>query len=156
MRDVALRANVSTRTLYQYFPSKSLLLLSAFVEKSQSGELFAEASMASPDPAVRVAESFRPVTEVLLGLPQLTAGLMASLISSDTRTIPLMRAYRDGLEHRALLAMQVDEPTARDRTIAQILSHVWFAALSAWATGVDQPESVMRSVEEAAQLLLGD
>lgn len=155
MRDVAGRAQVSTRTLHQYFPSKNFLLLSAFVERAVTTDFFPEATPA--DSALeRVVAAFRQSTELLQALPQVATGLMAALVAPDERALPLLVAYRDGVHARAMRALATGEPTARDRAIARALAQVWFAAMAGWVTGAEEPGSVIESVEDAARLMLGE
>lgn len=155
MRDVATRAQVSTRTLHQYFPSKNFLLLSAFVEQAVSTDFFPEPAP-SGSPLDRVLAAFRAPTEALLALPQVAAGLMAALVCPDELAVPLLVAYRDGVYLRGVQALAVGEPTARDERIARALAQVWFAAMAGWVTGAEEPDSVMESIEDAARLMLGD
>ncbi|MGN6724037.1 MAG: TetR/AcrR family transcriptional regulator [Marmoricola sp.] len=154
MRDVAMRAKVSTRTLHQHFPSKNFLLLSAFVERAVSTDFFPEVA-GSGDPLERVLDAFRRSTEVLLALPQVASGIMAALVAPDERALPLLVTYRDSLQERAVRALAVGEATVREQAMARALAQVWFAAMAGWVTGAEKPESVLESVEDAARLMLG-
>ena len=155
MRDVATRARVSTRTLHQYFPSKNFLLLSAFVEQAVTTDFFPEAT-SSGSPLERVLAAFQAPTDALLALPQVAAGLMSALVCPDERAVPLLVAYRNGVHARAIRALAVGQPTARDEQIARALAQVWFAAMAGWVTGAEEPDSVMASVADAARLMVGD
>lgn len=155
MRDVAARANVSTRTLHQHFPSKNFLLLSAFVDQAVATDFF-PTSTESGSPFERVVEAYRAPTEALLALPQVATGLMAALVAPDERVVPLLVAYRDGVHERGVQALAVGEPTARDQRIARTLAQVWFAAMAGWVTGAEEPTSVLESVADAARLMLGE
>jgi AcrR family transcriptional regulator len=155
MRDVAARANVSTRTLHQYFPSKNFLLLSALVERAVTTDFFPVATAAG-DPLERVVASFRQSTELLQAVPPVASGLMAALVAPDERALPLLVAYRDGVHTRAMQALAVGEPSTREKAIARALAQVWFAAMAGWVTGAETAASVMESVEDAARLMLAD
>lgn len=155
MRDVATRANVSTRTLHLQFPSKNLLLLSAFVERAVSTDFFPEV-VGSGDPLERVVGAFRESTEVLLALPQVAAGIMAALVAPDERALPLLVSYRDSLQERAVRALAAGPATAREQAMARALAQVWFAAMAGWVTGAEEAGSVLESVEDAARLMLGE
>lgn len=155
MRDVAVRAKVSTRTLHRYFPSKNLLLLSAFIDQAVTTDFFPEPAEAG-NPLERVVGAFRHSTEALIALPHVAAGLMAALVAADERALPLLEAYRDSLQDRAVRAVANGDVTARERAIARALAQVWFAAMAGWVTGAEKPESVLESVEDAARLMLGE
>lgn len=157
MRDVAARAQVSTRTLHLHFPTKNFLLLSAIVARAEDAEVFWLSDAAtSPDPVERVVAVFRPTTETLIALPDLAAGLISALASRDELAVPLLRSFRDGVYERTLEALAVGRATPRDQRIARALTQIWFAALSGWVTGAEEPASVLESVEHAARLMLSD
>jgi len=157
LRDVAMRAQVSTRTLHQYFPSKNLLLLSALIGQAEATDFFPDIDgCGDRDPVARLMATFGPATEALLAIPHVASGLMAALVAPDELALPLLRAYRDQLHRRAAEALAIEEPSPRDQRIARTLAHVWFAAMAGWVTGAEEPESVLVAVEDAARLMLGD
>ncbi|MGN6162126.1 MAG: TetR/AcrR family transcriptional regulator, partial [Marmoricola sp.] len=137
LRDVALRAQVSTRTLHQQFPSKSYLLLSALIGQAETADFFPDADGA--DPLDRLLATFAPLTELLIAMPHVAAGLISALVSPDELAVPLLRSYRDGLHGRAAQALAVGDPTPRDERIARAVVQVWFAALAGWVTGAEEP-----------------
>lgn len=159
MRDVAARAGVSTRTLHLHFPSKNFLLLSAVVGRAEDAEAFLpqQAGLTtSRDPVERVLAVYAPTTAALLGVPHLAVGVISALVSPDELAVPLLRSFRDGVYERTVEALAAGNPTSRDHRVARALSQVWFAALSGWATGAEEPGSVLESVEHAARLMLED
>lgn len=157
LREVATRAQVSTRTLHLHFPSKNLLLLSTLIGQAEATDFFPESSDShSHDALTRVMAIFTPPTEILIAMPQVAAGLMAALVSPDEQALPLLRSYRDQLHARAARALAQGEPTRRDEMIARALAQVWFAAMAGWVTGAEESGSVLESVEHAARLMLAD
>ena len=160
MRDVAARAQVSTRTLHLHFPTKNFLLLSAIVGRAEEAEAFQPGDDSDApvrlDPVDRVVAVFRPTTQTLLLLPELAAALISALASRDELAAPLLRSFRDSVHERVVEALAVGQETPRDHRIARALTQIWFAALSGWATGAEEPGSVLESVEHAARLMLTD
>lgn len=157
IRDVAARAGVSTRTLHLHFPTKNFLLLSAVVGRAEDAGAFLPSqsgALTSENAVERAVAVFRPATEGLLAFPHLAAGVISALVSHDELAVPLLRTFRDGVYQRTVEALAPGHATPRDQRVARALSQVWFAALAGWATGAEEPSSVLASVESAARLML--
>jgi AcrR family transcriptional regulator len=155
MREVAARAQVSTRTLHIYFPSKNYLLLAAFVDEGDAvGSLLDARKLTARDPVRRVVASMTPITDSLVALPHVARALLVALMTPDPRAVPLLSEYRDRLVARTLEAINPHNPTPQDREIALTLAQVWFGAFVGWATGIEDPDYILNSVRSAATHLL--
>jgi AcrR family transcriptional regulator len=156
MREVAARAQVSTRTLHIYFPSKNYLLLAGFVAQGDAvGSAFDAQKLTARDPVRRVVASVTPITDSLVALPHVARALLVALMTPDPRAVPLLSEYRDRMVVRTLDAINPRNPTSEDREIALTLAQVWFGAFVGWATGIEEPDYILNSVRSAATHLLG-
>jgi AcrR family transcriptional regulator len=155
MREVAARAQVSTRTLHIYFPSKNYLLLAAFVARGDAaGSAFDAHKLTGRDPVRRVVASVTPITDSLVALPHVARALLEALMTPDPWAVPLFSDYRDRMVARTLEAINPCNPTADDREIALTLAQVWFGAFVGWATGIEDPDYILNSIRSAATHLL--
>ncbi len=154
MRTVADVAKVSTRTLYRHFPSKEHLLLAAMVQRGEAMEQFLGAPAAGRTAVVRVRRTLATATDALQAVPALTAGVAQALVCGQESVVPLLVEFRDVMLDAIARALRPAGPTEDDLAIARLLQRVWFAALLAWSSGVEPPESVDDAVGEAIGLVL--
>lgn len=154
MRDVATRANVSTRTLHVHFPSKNYLLLAALVERGEDLDRLLGQAPRLRDPVRRVVAALEGPTNALVMVPHLARALVAAMVAPDERAIPLLREYRDVMLARVVQAITTGEPTSEDVEIALALQAMWFSALVSWTTGIEQPEAILEAVGVTARHLL--
>jgi AcrR family transcriptional regulator len=156
MRDVAAKANVSTRTLYLHFPTKNYLLLAALVERGEALDRLADhIPRTARDPVRRVVAAFDGPTRALMAVPNLAKALMSALVVPDPQVIPLLREYRDVMMGRVLRAITSDEPTAEQTEIAYLLTAIWFSAMVSWTTAmIEDADFVLEAVEAGARHML--
>jgi len=154
MRDVAAKARVSTRTLYNHFPSKEHLLLAALLERGEAFATFAGVTSRRGSPAKRVRDTLARYTNGLQAAPPLTTAMTKALVCGHQSVIPLITTFRDSMIEAIATAIDPDGPTDADRTTARALQRIWFAALVAWSSGIEPPESVDQAITEATTMLL--
>jgi AcrR family transcriptional regulator len=155
MREVAARADVSTRTLHVHFPTKNYLLLAALTERGEAADSSPDSrSVRGSDPVQRVVDTLQAQTETLLSMPELAKALVVALSSPDPLVIPLLRRRRQTTVAATVRGLTSGDPTPAELEVALILDQVWFAALVGWATGVEDPDFIMGSLESAARHLL--
>jgi AcrR family transcriptional regulator len=157
MRTVAAEADVALGTLYRYFPSKEHLLVSAMLR--QIGGLADRLAVRPPRgdaPADRVVDVLRRANNALQRLPNFTLAVVKALSSGNESVAPAVRQVREAMLAIILGAIGGDAISERDALVAEILEEVWLSALVAWISGVEPAPSVVRKLEAATQLLLGD
>ena len=154
MRHVAAVAQVSTRTLYNHFPSKEHLLLVALIEQGGAIEQFRNGPRPGRTAAQRVRQTLAIPTEALQEVPELATAMVKALVCGETSIIPILTEFRDAMIDAIALAIRPAGPTNADLTTARFLQRIWFAALLAWCSGVEPPESVGRAIDEAVAMLL--
>lgn len=164
MRAVAEQADVALGTLYRYFPSKILLLVTALGREFER----ADAAMASnPVPgdtsADRAIHLLRSLTRGLQDDQHLTEALTRAFMFAD-------RSARHEINHVGLLLIRMltramdpetadpasgrAAPTDEDAAIARVIADVWLAALMAWVTGRSSAEETSAHMERAVRLIL--
>jgi AcrR family transcriptional regulator len=155
MRDVAAAAQVSTRTLYNHFPSKEHLLLAALVERGEGrDQLRGDIRSTGGTAAERVRETLTTPTEALIAVPAIATGMAKALVSGQPSIAPILREFRDLMIDAIVQAIRPGSPTEHDRAIARALQRVWFTAVVAWASGIETPESVLQAIDEALALMM--
>jgi AcrR family transcriptional regulator len=155
VRRVAALAQVSTRTLYNHFPSKEHLLLSALVERGESGTGFlGRRPPTGRTPAQRVRNLLAVATAALQAVPALASGMTKALVSGDPAVVPLLVEFDKSMRNAVATAIRPEGPTEADTRIARALQRIWFAALVGWSSGIDPPQSVEQAVDEGVALLL--
>jgi AcrR family transcriptional regulator len=154
LRLVAANAQVSTRTLYNHFPSKEHLLLAALIERGGAIEQFGSGPPPGRSPAQRVRRCLAIPTQALQEAPALATAMAKALVCGQASIIPILVEFRDAMIDAIALAIRPAGPTDADLTVARFLQRIWFSALLAWCSGVEPPESVTQATDEAVALLL--
>ncbi|MHB8669681.1 MAG: TetR/AcrR family transcriptional regulator [Acidimicrobiales bacterium] len=154
MRQVAASAHVSTRTLYNHFPSKEHLLLAALIERGQALEQFRNGPPPGRSPAKRVRQCLAIPTQALQALPDLAGAMAKALVCGEASIVPILIEFRDAMIDAIAIAIRPGGPTEADRAVARVVQRIWFAALLAWCSGVEAAESVSEAVDEAVAMLV--
>jgi AcrR family transcriptional regulator len=155
VRIIAVKAGVSSRTIYANFPSLDSLLIVAVAE--QSGDLYRRFAGAAPkgrSPAARVNQLISELTETMTANRALTVALLRALLSGKPDVAQYVDGFRTVLQTMLATAIALDASTKRDRELAEILECVWFTALVGWATGTDEDTHIGELMRRSTRLLL--
>lgn len=161
MREVAARADVALGTLYRYFPSKEQLLVAAMSEQVTSmRQRLADRQPEGETPAQRVMDDLRRANRALQRQPNVTAAMLKSLIASNggdgSEVAEMMGPISEDMTAIIVGAIGHAEPDEHDRAVAEVIQHVWMAALLWWVAGHAPASHVEDTVNRAVNLLLGD
>jgi AcrR family transcriptional regulator len=168
LRDVAESSDVALGTLYKYFRSKEDILLYALNEETERLEsVMAERPPRGATPVERVTDFFARATRGLVRRPQLARAVLRSLASGDHATSVQAAGFHLRSQRMIVAALRGErpdfgrplaEPTGsdRERRIAVLLSHVWFASLVGWSGGLHPAKTVTERMHDAIDLVLGE
>jgi TetR/AcrR family transcriptional regulator, cholesterol catabolism regulator len=156
VRAIAQRASVSSRTIYEHFPSLDSLLIIAAAERA-GDELYrrlTDTRQRNRTPAARVQRRIDELTEVMTANRQLAVALLRALLCGKPDVAQHVRNLADIL--RAILASAIapNGPSAADREAAELLERVWFSALIGWATSVDADDRIHTIMRRASLRIL--
>jgi len=156
MREVAERADVALGTLYRYFPSKIHLLVSGLArEFERTKERLDKHPVPGDTPYERMLYVLGVVTRSMQREPLLTEAMTRAFMFADPSAAAEVNAVAALMEQILTDAMHRGEPTADERTIAQVIGDVWLSNLVAWVTRRASANDVAHHLELAARLLLG-
>jgi len=168
LRDVAEASDVSLGTLYKYFQSKEDILLFAINEGNERLEAAMAERPARGDTAVeRVSAFFTRATRGLTQRPHFARAALRSIASSDATMAARQASYHLRISRIIIATMAGEAPdlgrplsepvgTPRQRELALVLEHVWFASLLGWASGLHPAARVQERMASTAALLLGE
>lgn len=168
LRDVADASGVALGTLYKYFRSKEDVLLFAVNEDSE--QLLRVVAQRPPRGALaseRLAELFARATRGLTRRPAFARAALRAIAASDASSAVQQAAFHLRMTRMIVAALRGEAPdvstplsvpsgTERERRIALVLQHVWFAALIGWASGLHPIGAVSQRMQETVGLLLGE
>jgi AcrR family transcriptional regulator len=166
LRDVAAHAGVALGTLYRRFRSKEDLLIAALEQEcAQLEQRVASRPLTGDTPLERVSSFFTVATRALCRRPNLARAVLRAVASGDPELTERVAGFHDLMTRlitAALRGTAGSEPTTRakptpsqrERTLAYVLQHVWFASLVGWAGGLHGQAAVVDLVQTAAQLML--
>jgi AcrR family transcriptional regulator len=155
VRAIAQRASVSSRTIYENFPSLESLLIIAVAE--QAGELyrrFTETPPRSGTAAARVRKLTEELTEVMTANRRLAIALLRALVCGKPDVAQHIRGFSEVLLALVGAAIAPDGPNAADREAAELLERIWFSALIGWATEVDSSDHINTIMRRASLRIL--
>ncbi len=168
LRDVAEASDVSLGTLYKYFQSKEDILLFAINEGNEHLEAAMAERPARGETAVeRVSAFFARATRGLTRRPNFARAALRSIASADATMADRQASYHLRVSRIIIAAMAGEAPdlsqplaqptgTPRQRELALVLEHVWFASLLGWASGLHPAARVHEQMASTAALLLSD
>ncbi|HEV3235066.1 MAG TPA: TetR family transcriptional regulator [Candidatus Dormibacteraeota bacterium] len=159
MREVAARANVALGTLYRYFPSKEQLLVAGMAEQvTELRQRLRERPPAGDTPAQRVIDDLRRANRALQRQPDVTSAMLKSLIAGGDgeELAQMMEPISENMTAIIVSAMGHAEPDEHDKAVAEVIQHVWMAALLWWVAGHAPATHLDDTVARAVKLLLGD
>jgi len=160
MRAVADRADVALGTLYNYFPSKIHLLVSALGRELERG-LASTAGTPVPGETAheRVMNALVGSTMFMRRDANLTEALTRAFMFADASVAAEIHRVGRLLTDQLTAAMGTEpdqEPTTEQEAIARVIVDVCISALMGWVTGRTPAEEVDRHVDVAVGLLLRD
>ena len=168
LRDVAEASGVALGTLYKYFRSKEDVLLFAVNEDSeQLLRVMAQRPPRAARASDRLVELFARATRGLTRRPSFARAVLRAIAASDASSAAQQAAFHLRMTRMVVAALRDEAPdvaaplsdtvgTERERRIALVLQHVWFAALIGWASGLHPIGAVTQRMQETIELLLGE
>jgi AcrR family transcriptional regulator len=166
LRDVAEASGVALGTLYKYFRSKEEILLFAVNEDMERLEaVIGEKPPRGDTPTERVTEFFARATRGFVRRPAYAQAVLRGVASSPSSTAVQQAGFHLRLSRMvvaalrgeaALLRLPLAEPVGseRERRVALVLEHVWFACLLGWVSGLHPLKTVTERMRDAVSLLL--
>ena len=166
LRDVAEASGVALGTLYKYFRSKEEILLFAVNEDMERLEaVMGEKPPRGETPTERVTEFFARATRGFVRRTDYAQAVLRGVASSPSSTAVQQAGFHLRLSRMvvaalrgepALLRLALAEPVGseRERRIALVLEHVWFACLLGWVSGLHPVKTVTERMRDAVSLLL--
>ena len=166
LRDVAEASGVALGTLYKYFRSKEEILLFAVNEDMERLEaVMIERPPVGDTPTERVTEFFARATRGFVRRPDYAQAVLRGTASSSSATAVQQAGFHLRLSRMVVAAMRGEAPlaarsladpvgTERERRIALVLEHVWFACLLGWVSGLHPVKTVTERMRDVVSLLL--
>ena len=166
LRDVAEASGVALGTLYKYFRSKEEILLFAVNEDMERLEaVMGERPPRGDTPTERVTEFFARATRGFVRRTDYAQAVLRGVASSPSSTAVQQAGFHLRLSRMvvaalrgepALLRLPLAEPvgTERERRVALVLEHVWFACLLGWVSGLHPVKTITERMRDAVSLLL--
>lgn len=166
LRDVAEASGVALGTLYKYFRSKEDILLFAANEEAVKMEEVMCARPPSGHTAIdRLTAFFARSTRGLTRRPDFARAVIRAIAAGDPGTAENVAGFHLRTNRQIVAALRGEPPrkdgdltefvgTDRERAIAMVLNHVWFASLIGWSGGLHPVKTVTERVRETALLLL--
>lgn len=155
VRAIAQRAGVSSRTIYENFPSLDSLLILAVAEPAEGlYRQFTESPPNGRTAAARVNQLISQLTDTMTANRPLTLALFRALLSGKPDVAQHIAGFRAALQAVLASAITSQRPTKRDRDVAEILQNIWFTALVGWAAGTDSDSYIADIMARSTRLLL--
>jgi AcrR family transcriptional regulator len=166
LRDVADASGVALGTLYKYFRSKEDILLFAVNEEAESLEqAIAGRPAVGETQALRLHDFFQRATRGFVRRPDFARAVLRAIASGTDANALQVASFHVRMTRMVVAALRGEAPdlsaplaepvgTEREREIALILQHVWFAALVGWAGGLHPVKTAVERVCAAAALIL--
>jgi AcrR family transcriptional regulator len=165
LRDVADASGVALGTLYKYFRSKEDVLLFAVNEDSeQLLRVIAERPPRGARASERLVELFARATRGLTRRPNFARAVLRAIAASDASSAVQQAAFHLRMSRMVVAALRDEAPdvaaplsesvgSERERRIALVLQHVWFASLIGWASGLHSIGAVTQRMQESIELI---
>ncbi len=155
MKEVADRSGVALATIYRWFASKDQLLTEVLlVWGAQLSESLAADPPREGGPADRVAAALGRVIDVAGSRPQLASAVVDAVLSVERGPLDAQGDFHSLMTSWIDAALGDDEVAERDAVI-EVLEHVCFSTIIAFATGRQDADYAKAQLASAARLLLG-
>jgi AcrR family transcriptional regulator len=163
LRDVASHAGVAMGTLYRRFRSKEDLLIAAL--ELETRELERRVRQRPPkgaDARERVAAFFGIATKGLIRRPNLARALLRAAACGEPELAKQVAAFHDRMEGMVVAALRGARdasgdsvlPSEGERSLAHLLTLVWFALLVGWSGGLHGQATVNEQMSASVELML--
>ncbi len=156
VRALSERAGVSSRTIYQLFPSLDSLLIVAVGERA--GEELYRRLTRTPSrrrtAGSRVQKVVEELNVILTANRTLTVALFRALLCGKPDVVQHLRNFSTITTAVFASAIAPDGANAADRNAAEILERVYFSALIGWATGADDEDRITTIMRRATSRTL--
>ena len=154
MKEVADRSGVALATIYRWFASKDQLLTEVLlVWGAQLSESLATDPPREGAPADRVAAALGRVIDVAGSRPLLASAVVDAVLSVERGPLDAQGDFHSLMTSWIDAALGDDEVTERDAVI-EVLEHVCFSTIIAFATGRQDAGYAKAQLASAARLLL--
>jgi TetR/AcrR family transcriptional regulator, cholesterol catabolism regulator len=154
MKAVADRSGVALATIYRWFASKDHLLTEVLLVWGAS---LSEALAADPprdgDAADRVAAALGRVFDVAGSRPRLASAVVEAVLSVERGPLDAQGDFHQLMTSWIDAALGADEVAERD-AVTEVLEHVCFSTIIAFATGRQDADDAKAQLASAARLLL--
>lgn len=161
MREVAAKSGCALATLYRHFPKKDDLVVAALSQEARSLERRMRRQPPRGETALeRITAHFAAATQTLFRRPDLAAEILRAAASDDPELWEKVRAFHGIAGDLVIAALRGDpgstleEASALEQTVCQVLQQVWFAALFGRLRGQFGDSEVSLRVRRAAELVL--
>jgi AcrR family transcriptional regulator len=166
LRDVAEASGVALGTLYKYFRSKVEILLFAVNEDMERLEAVMNERPPRGDTATeRVTEFFARAPRGFVRRPDYAQAVLRGAAVSPSSTAVQQAGFHLRLSRMVVAAIRDEAPAVqgslaeplgseRERRIALVLEHVWFACLLGWVSGLHPVKTVTERMRDTVSLLL--
>lgn len=156
-RDVAARAGIALGTLYKRFRSKEDILSALLEREAQALERrLGKRPPIGDTEAARLGDYYDIVTRTLCRKPHLARAMLRAMTAGDAHSAVNAAAYHGrmlALVARAMMG-QDRPPGPREREVAIILQHIWFASLVGWAAGFHNQKFIGDLMARTAAIVL--
>ena len=155
VRAITDRASVSSRTIYEHFPSLDSLLIVAVAERAGE-ELYRQLTQVSKrrTAAGRVRKVIEELNRIMTANRTLTVALLRALLSGKPDVVQHVRAFADITQAVLASAISPNGSSAADREAAELLERIYFSALIGWATGADADDRMTAIMRKATIRIL--
>jgi AcrR family transcriptional regulator len=162
LRDVAAHAGVALGTLYRRFRSKEDLLLAALEQLVAEHEArLAQRPPEGSTPLERLTTFFQMTTRALCRRPNLARALVRAIATGEPELTQKVASFHTVMARLIAAALRGNPassnavvPSDEEIAIADVLQHVWFAALVGWSSGLHGQPAIVEHTRNAAALLL--
>ena len=154
MRAVAAEAEVALGTLYRYYPSKDVLLISGLSSWAEySRQRLSDVAIPGDTCADRLAYTLELMARWSDREPLLMSAMMRALTSTDPATLE-PKAGVDAAVRGVIQQALADAPGIDVTAVRRIIGHVWFSSMMRWVSGQAPTGSVGSELAFTARLLL--
>ena len=154
MRDVATTANVALATIYRNFTSKDHLLSAAMSEWTERlSDRVAQRPPRGDTPTEQMIDVLDRACATMERQPKLSKALVRAMASPDAGVRSSGGAVRSSIADVGDPILAHLDPDTRADILA-VLGHVWYSALTTWANGRTDFQTVTDELHRACRVLI--
>ncbi len=159
LRELSEKADVALGTVYRRFSSKEEILAAALeLMVEQLRDQLKRWMIPGDTPEERLQGFFNVSTNILAQRPRLSAAMLRTVSSGDPELSEKVTRYHGQMTELILAVYRgefsEDLPSETERSLGELLQHVWFGALVGWTGGMYTTEVVIEQMNAATRLLL--